>query len=95
MFWIVLKWVDIDALCIWIDTIPLINAHVSFRFLHKIVDDVLKLARFSYANYETAIRVVDYLQNEIEYIPWKAAFVNFDFIYARLKPSEEPLFKVS
>lgn len=75
---------------------PLINAHFHLIFcLFKIVDDALKLARFSYSNYKTALRVVDYLQNEIDYVPWAAAFSNFDFILGRLKPSEELLFKVN
>lgn len=90
MFWIVLKWVDTKSKRnqLWL---------IRFLFLYhsyKIVDDVLNLARFSYSNYQTAILIVDYLQNEIDYIPWKAAFNNFDYILARFKPDEELLFKV-
>lgn len=52
------------------------------------------LARSSYSSYKTAFEVVDYLQNEIDYVPWKAALRNFDFIFARLKPNEAQLFQV-
>lgn len=61
----------------------------------KIVDDVLKLARFSYADYKTAINVIDYLQNEIDYVPWKSAFNNFEFILERLNTDETLQFKVN
>lgn len=61
----------------------------------KIIDDVLSLARFSYLHYQNAFPVVFYLQNEIEYIPWKAAFKNLDFVLRRFKPNEAPVFKVN
>lgn len=60
----------------------------------KLIDDTLILAQFSYLNYQHALSVALYLKNEIDYIPWKAAFKNFDFILSRSKPNEAFIFKV-
>lgn len=65
------------------------------RFFQQIVDDALNLARSSQLDYVKALQTIQYLENEMEYAPWKAAFNGFDFILARFKPDESYLFEVS
>lgn len=64
-----------------------------FRKLFKIIDDALRIASDSYLSYEKALHIVQYLQNETDYIPWKAAFDNFEFILNRFKSNEARLFE--
>lgn len=61
----------------------------------QIVDDSLNLARGNQLSYEQALHTIQYLKNETEYVPWYAAFSNFDFILNRFKNDESTIFKVS
>lgn len=61
----------------------------------QIIDDALNLARYSYLSYKNALSVVHYLENEIDYAPWKAAFTNFNFILSRFKINEVSIFEVN
>lgn len=54
----------------------------------------MKIASDSYLNYEKALHIIHYLQNETDYIPWKAAFENFDHILNRFKSNEARPFEV-
>ena len=47
----------------------------------QLVDDAMNLANGGYLDYSTALNVTRYLVNEREYVPWKAAFNAFDFLY--------------
>lgn len=62
---------------------------------NQIVDDALNLARAQQLRYELALEAIEYLKNEIVYMPWKAAFTNLEFILARFKNEEAPIFKVN
>ncbi|KAH8310081.1 hypothetical protein KR067_001764 [Drosophila pandora] len=46
----------------------------------QLINDVLYLAWIGEQDYETAFGLVDYLQREIEYLPWKAADEGLDRI---------------
>lgn len=47
----------------------------------QMLDDALNLANAGYLDYEIALNVTKYLINERDYVPWKAAFNAFDFLY--------------
>lgn len=49
-----------------------------------IVDDVFNLARARQLSYNTAFDVLSYLEREVEYYPWHAAFTNFNFLRRRI-----------
>lgn len=68
---------------------------IDFFLRQQIIDDALKLAQHSYLSYETALNIVQYLQKEIDYPPWKAVFYNFDYILDRFKPNEVSIFEVN
>lgn len=61
----------------------------------QIVDDVLNLARADYVNYTLALGVVQYLENETNYIPWLAALNNLNFVSTRLSAENLTLYQVS
>lgn len=62
--------------------------------LLQIVDDSLNLARGNLLNYTRALSIIQYLEKETHYIPWSAAFRNFDYILTRFKPDEVTVFQV-
>lgn len=47
----------------------------------QLLDDALNLANAGYLDYDIAMNVTRYLVHEREYVPWKAAFNAFDFLY--------------
>ncbi|XP_042215813.1 aminopeptidase N-like isoform X2 [Homarus americanus] len=47
----------------------------------QIIDDVLNLARAGKLSYKTALGVLSYLRKEKQFVPWKAAFNNFQYLY--------------
>ncbi|KRT82229.1 Peptidase [Oryctes borbonicus] len=48
----------------------------------QLLDDALNLASAGYLDYDMAMNVTRYLVHEREYVPWRAAFNSFDFLYA-------------
>lgn len=62
---------------------------------YQIVDDVLNLARADYVNYTLALGVVQYLENETNYIPWLSALNNLNFVSLRLSGENLTLYEVS
>lgn len=50
----------------------------------QLVDDALNLARAGVLNYSLALDVTRYLQQELEYLPWKAGFTGFNYIFGML-----------
>ncbi|XP_076258211.1 suppressor of ER stress-induced death [Rhynchophorus ferrugineus] len=59
------------------------NGHklIPARNRAQIVDDALKLASAGYLSYDIALNTTLYLKYEKEYVPWKAALTNFEFLY--------------
>lgn len=64
-----------------------------YHFCYQLINDVFELARYSYTNYKNAINLVDYLQNEIDYAPWGAAFKYFERLLPRFKPNDLYIFE--
>lgn len=64
------------------------------NFRYQLINDVFELACYSYTNYKNAINLVDYLQNEIDYAPWKVAFKYFEQLLPRFKPNDLFIFEV-
>ena len=50
----------------------------------NVIDDLFKLARADEIEFDLVFRAANYLANETDYIPWKAAFNSFDYINRRL-----------
>lgn len=46
----------------------------------QLIDDSMNLARAGYIAYEIALNLTRYLENEMEYVPWKAAINGFHFL---------------
>lgn len=55
----------------------------------QLLDDALNLANAGYLDYEIALNVTKYLVHEREYVPWKAAFSAFDFLYGIFSHSSQ------
>jgi aminopeptidase N len=51
-----------------------------YVFRVQLVDDVLGLAWTGELHYATALSIVDYLQRETEFLPWRAALRNFEVL---------------
>lgn len=54
----------------------------------QIVDDILMLARGEWIDYYQALSIVQYLEKEENYIPWKAALRNLEYVSERLSITE-------
>ncbi|XP_022221219.2 membrane alanyl aminopeptidase [Drosophila obscura] len=50
----------------------------------QVVDDLFNLARAGYIHYGLALEVLEYLETEINYIPWTSAFNGFNYLSIRL-----------
>ncbi|EDW23766.1 GL23790 [Drosophila persimilis] len=50
----------------------------------QVVDDLFNLARASYLHYGLALEVLEYLETEVNYIPWTSAFNGFNYLAIRL-----------
>ncbi|XP_023722517.1 aminopeptidase N isoform X2 [Cryptotermes secundus] len=60
----------------------------------QILDDALNLARAGILEYSTALELTQYLEEEVDYIPWYSALNAFSFLNLRLAgTSTHPLFK--
>lgn len=47
-----------------------------------LIDDALNLAQFNYLNYSLVQQLLEcWNAQETEYLPWKAALVNLEFVY--------------
>ncbi|XP_070160927.1 aminopeptidase N [Polyergus mexicanus] len=46
----------------------------------QLIDDALNLARAGYLNYDSALQITKYLNQETDYIPWYAAVRAFDYL---------------
>ncbi|XP_044004939.1 uncharacterized protein LOC122850036 isoform X2 [Aphidius gifuensis] len=56
-----------------------------FKDIHEInraaiIDDLLNLARANYVDYSVALSATEYLIQETDYIPWRAAFNGFTYL---------------
>jgi aminopeptidase N len=61
----------------------------------QLLDDALNLARAGVLHYGTALELAEYLENEVDYIPWFSALSAFTFLNLRLTGTDVyPLFKV-
>jgi aminopeptidase N len=61
----------------------------------QLLDDALNLARAGVLNYSTALNLTQYLEKEVDYIPWYSALSAFSFLTLRLTGTEiSPAFKV-
>lgn len=53
----------------------------------QLIDDAFNLARAGYLDYAVALRLIRYMTQETDYIPWSAAFRAFDFLTRMLARS--------
>lgn len=61
----------------------------------QIMDDLLDFARAGELSYATAFEATHYLKKERNYLPWKAALSNFDYISRMFRSTDSNrLFKV-
>ncbi|XP_067625622.1 membrane alanyl aminopeptidase-like isoform X2 [Eurosta solidaginis] len=49
----------------------------------QIVDDLFNLARANVIEYDLALKILEYLATEIEYVPWSSAFSGYSYIHIR------------
>lgn len=59
------------------------------------MDDSFNLARANVVNYTVALSTIQYLEKEVHYLPWLAAYNNFGFIVNRFNAKDSSLIKVS
>lgn len=58
----------------------------------QIVDDLFNLARADIVKYDTALEILDYLQNETEYVPWLAAVNGLTLLSRRIHHEDDEKF---
>lgn len=47
-----------------------------------LMDDALNLAKYNYLNYSIVEKLIEcWNEQETEYLPWKAALFNLEFVY--------------
>ncbi|GLG93885.1 Aminopeptidase, partial [Gryllus bimaculatus] len=56
-----------------------------------LIDNALNLARISKLEYSTAIQLLSYLSNEVDYIPWTVAFSGLNYLH-RMLADESDIF---
>lgn len=64
----------------------LITNHTAISVINRaqIIDDALNLARANLLDYETALELTNYLENEVEYLPWASAFTALTYVDSML-----------
>ncbi|XP_034944909.1 uncharacterized protein [Chelonus insularis] len=72
----------------WSRIIKILNGK-NYKNIHEInraaiIDDLFNLARGGYIDYNTVLSATQYLAQETNYLPWKAAFNNFEYLYRKL-----------
>ncbi|XP_067625605.1 membrane alanyl aminopeptidase-like [Eurosta solidaginis] len=50
----------------------------------QIIDDLFNLARANVIEYDLALKILEYLATEIEYVPWSSAFSGYSYVIIRL-----------
>lgn len=58
----------------------------------QIVDDLFNLARAGLVKYDAALEILDYLQNETEYVPWLAAVNGLSLLSRRIHHEDDEKF---
>ena len=58
----------------------------------QIIDDALALAKGGYLDYPTALAQIDYMAQEMDYIPWSAASSNTGYLQAMMAVSYKESF---
>jgi aminopeptidase N len=54
----------------------------------QLLDDSLNLARAGVLPYGTALKLAEYLEKEVDYIPWFSALTAFTFLNIRLTDTD-------
>lgn len=65
--------------------------HVTNRA--SIIDDLFAYSRNGLRGYDEVFDFIEYLDTEVEYLPWQAAFKGFDTLYYRLTLAQHDKFK--
>lgn len=70
-------------------------AHSNIHVLNRaqIVDDLLNLARADFIDYNQALSIMQYLENEQSYMPWLSAFNNLLYVSRRFNANELVIYK--
>uniref|UniRef100_A0A182QHL7 Aminopeptidase n=1 Tax=Anopheles farauti TaxID=69004 RepID=A0A182QHL7_9DIPT len=55
----------------------------------RLVDDTLNIAHSRGGDYDAAVRLLSYLRNEMDYVPWMTAFKNVQHMQALLRTNEK------
>ncbi|XP_002073917.2 membrane alanyl aminopeptidase isoform X1 [Drosophila willistoni] len=58
----------------------------------QIVDDLFSFARVGYVDYEEVFQFIEYLSQEVEFIPWYSTYQSLQLVANRLTPDQLPNF---
>uniref|UniRef100_A0A6P4EV94 Aminopeptidase n=1 Tax=Drosophila rhopaloa TaxID=1041015 RepID=A0A6P4EV94_DRORH len=59
----------------------------------QIIDDLFNFARVGYVDYSEVFEFLEYLRNEVDYVPWYAVYENLNLVAKRLTPDQLPDFR--
>ncbi|EDS27420.1 protease m1 zinc metalloprotease [Culex quinquefasciatus] len=70
------------------------DLHENPNTIHKLsrsqlIDDSMQLAHAGKLDYDTAFKVMDYLREEVEYVPWETAAYNLDYLHRMLRSDKK------